>query len=144
MHSVQVAEQQQQQQQRGGASNPRPSLAAGCVRAFQGVSPSLVADLCAAAGVSPSDPPAALSDGQWAALHAGWLSWLERVQSGETPSPLPHSCWLQVLRDERVAERDPNPDVSALPVAHCAVIGSCAGALLHTPLELLKQVCLLQ
>lgn len=73
---AQVAEQQ-----RGG-----PSLAAGCVRAFQGVSPSLVADLCAAAGVSPSDAPAALSASQWAALHAAWLAWLKRVQSGEAQS----------------------------------------------------------
>ena len=73
MRPAQVAEQQ-----RGG-----PSLAAGCVRAFQGVSPSLVADLCGTAGVSASDSPAALSDGQWAALHGAWLAWLERVQSGE-------------------------------------------------------------
>jgi hypothetical protein len=78
--ATQVAEQQ-----RGGALKPGPSLAAGCVRAFQGVSPSLVADLCAAVGVSPSDAPAALSGSQWAALHAAWLAWLERVQSGEAP-----------------------------------------------------------
>jgi predicted ribosome quality control (RQC) complex YloA/Tae2 family protein len=76
---AQVAEQQ-----RGS-----PSVSAGCVRAFQGVSPSLVADLCTAAGASPSDPPDALSDGQWAALHAAWLSWLERVQSGKAQSCFP-------------------------------------------------------
>ena len=70
---AQVAEQQ-----RGSAS-----VSTGCVRAYQGVSPSLVADLSSIAGVSPGDPPAALSDGQWGALHGAWLSWLERVHTGE-------------------------------------------------------------
>ena len=135
MRAAQVAEQQQQ---RGGALKPGPSLAAGCVRAFQGVSPSLVADLCAAAGVSPSDLPAALSDSQWAALHGTWLAWLERVQSGENAVPHPCSHRLQTLLDEHVVERKPKADVSVLPGAHCAVMDSCAGALLHASLELLR------
>lgn len=63
--------------QKGGAA----SLSAGMVRAFQGVSPALAADLCDAAGV-PSDSAAeALSAQQWGALHGAWLAWLERIKN---------------------------------------------------------------
>lgn len=54
----------------------------GAVRAFMGVSPSLMSDLCEAAGVDPSTPATALSDAQWGSLYQQWEGWLSRVQAG--------------------------------------------------------------
>ncbi|GBF97380.1 hypothetical protein Rsub_11027 [Raphidocelis subcapitata] len=64
------------------AGRQRPTVAGGCVRAYRGVSPSLAAELCAAAGVRTDAEPPALSDADWASLHAAWLAWLERLGGG--------------------------------------------------------------
>ena len=64
------------------APDMRPTLAAGCLRAFRGVSPSLVQQLCSLASIPAEADPAALTGEQWAALHAQWQRWLERVASG--------------------------------------------------------------
>ncbi|PNW73302.1 hypothetical protein CHLRE_14g627150v5 [Chlamydomonas reinhardtii] len=57
----------------------------GFVRAFHGVSPALVEELCVAAGVpgAAAAPPSSLSEGQWAALHGQWLAWQRRLAAGE-------------------------------------------------------------
>lgn len=67
-----------------GRKGGSASLSGGLVRAFQGMSPWLAANLCSIAGVEAADLPEHLSDSQWAALHESWLSWLERIESGET------------------------------------------------------------
>jgi predicted ribosome quality control (RQC) complex YloA/Tae2 family protein len=68
--------------QAAAAAAAGPTVLGGCVRAYQGVSPALIEELCAAAGVPPAARPDALSDAQWKALHGAWLAWLERVESG--------------------------------------------------------------
>jgi hypothetical protein len=75
---------------RGGAAAAprRPGVAAGAVRAYQGVSPSLMEELCGAAGVDPAADPRELPDAQWGALHSAWQGWLERVESGSFAATL--------------------------------------------------------
>ena len=58
------------------------SLRNGCVRAFQGVSPTLVEELCARAEVDISSSPAQLTDDQWERLYGAWHHWLESLQHG--------------------------------------------------------------
>ena len=60
-------------------SSDLPSLA----RWLQGVSPSLVQELCGLAGVAPSSPPAGLVPEEWAALHAEWQRWLQVLEQGQ-------------------------------------------------------------
>lgn len=67
---------------RRGGSGAAPSVLGGCVRAYQGVSPALVEELCAAAGVAPGTHPGEIEEEQWGKLHAAWRGWLERVESG--------------------------------------------------------------
>ncbi|KAI8474844.1 MAG: fibronectin-binding protein A N-terminus-domain-containing protein [Monoraphidium minutum] len=73
---------------RAAAAPPRPSVLGGCVRAYQGVSPSLAEELCATAGVPPGAHPGDLRDPQWDALHGAWRGWLERVEGGRYAATL--------------------------------------------------------
>lgn len=59
-----------------------PKLLDGAVRAFQGVSPSLVHELCYTAHVSPSASVLEISTEGWALLWNAWKAWLERLQVG--------------------------------------------------------------
>jgi predicted ribosome quality control (RQC) complex YloA/Tae2 family protein len=53
-------------------------------RAYQGVSPALVSELCCTAGIDPlSGSSGDLSEAAWAELHAAWQSWLERLRTGD-------------------------------------------------------------
>lgn len=67
--------------QQAAAGHGGGTVAEGCVRAFRGVSPSLVRELCTAAGVGGDEPASALTAQQWATLHAQWQGWLERLAS---------------------------------------------------------------
>jgi hypothetical protein len=80
--------QQQQQQQR--QSEPKPqTLLSGATRAYLGVSPALVEELCLTAGVQPTAEPSTLSTESWAALFSAWQAWLVKLQSS---SFNPSSC----------------------------------------------------
>ena len=57
-------------------------MADGAVRAFQGVSPSLVHELCHAASISPTDSVHDISADGWSRLYDGWQDWLARLVSG--------------------------------------------------------------
>lgn len=70
---MQAALQQQTNRQPG-------TVLAGCVRAFRGVSPALVSELCHAAGCHYLEPAQSLTDQQWEALHAQWQRWISRLQ----------------------------------------------------------------
>jgi len=68
---------------RSASKTPRANgVAAGCVRAYMGVSPALAEQLCVLAGVDALSSPSRLSEGQWEALYAQWRMWLERVDQG--------------------------------------------------------------
>ncbi|KAG2489798.1 hypothetical protein HYH03_011747 [Edaphochlamys debaryana] len=58
-------------------------LVDGFVRAFHGVSPALVEELCAAAGVDQRSNPGALDERQWAELYDRWLTWQQRLAAGD-------------------------------------------------------------
>mmetsp|Transcript_13410 Transcript_13410/g.40547 ORF Transcript_13410/g.40547 Transcript_13410/m.40547 type:complete len:763 (-) Transcript_13410:349-2637(-) len=74
------------------------SLKGGLTRAFQGVSPGLVADLADDAGVSPSAAPDSLSQEQWAALHGAWLRWLARIDTNSfAAASTPHQGRISVI-----------------------------------------------
>jgi hypothetical protein len=80
----------------GGGGGGRPTVAGGCVRAYQGVSPALMEELCAAAGVDPGAHPQELTSAQWAALHGVWQGWLERVASGSFAATLDEAAGRSV------------------------------------------------
>eukprot|EP00879_Flechtneria_rotunda_P020093 GHRR01021133.1.p1 GENE.GHRR01021133.1~~GHRR01021133.1.p1 ORF type:complete len:570 (+),score=174.79 GHRR01021133.1:640-2349(+) len=63
------------------ASAPKPMLLAGATRAYMGVSPSLVEELCLLANVSPIANPTSLTEDDWHQLHKAWLSWHDRIHS---------------------------------------------------------------
>jgi predicted ribosome quality control (RQC) complex YloA/Tae2 family protein len=71
------------------SSSVTPSILTGCVRAYMGVSPSLVSELCHVAGVPPEAAAAEVTEGGWQDLFAAWQSWLERLDTG---SFAPTSC----------------------------------------------------
>jgi hypothetical protein len=76
----------------GSSASPAgPTVAGGLVRAYQGVGPSLAAELCASAGVAPGAAPRDLAEDAWDALHAAWLAWLERLDSGSFAATLDES-----------------------------------------------------
>ncbi|EFJ52975.1 hypothetical protein VOLCADRAFT_78603 [Volvox carteri f. nagariensis] len=58
-------------------------LVDGFIRAFHGVSPALVEEVCGAAGVTPEVRPSTLTQAQWEALYGQWMTWQERLRSGE-------------------------------------------------------------
>ncbi|GLC41662.1 hypothetical protein PLESTB_000691300 [Pleodorina starrii] len=84
-----AAAKQQQQPPRSGAGGGAAAAAGGgrlvdgFIRAFHGVSPTLVEELCGAVGVSPEASPGELVSEQWAALHGQWRTWQERLISGD-------------------------------------------------------------
>lgn len=82
VHSL-VADWQQVVVQQAAQPGKQPgSLSAALVRAFRGVSPALVRELCSAAGVAENAAPGSLTGEQWGALWQQWQHWLERVCSG--------------------------------------------------------------
>ena len=66
----------------GNSGGRKPTVLGGCVRAYSGVSPALVSELCAAASVDAAAAPRALPDDGWRRLHAEWRRWLARVADG--------------------------------------------------------------
>ena len=78
----------------GQGSNIRSA----CVRAFQGVSPSLAEELCTLAEVDGGSSPVQLSDEQWARLYGAWRHWLDSVHSSQfQPSVDPQTGRLSVI-----------------------------------------------
>ena len=74
------------------------SLLSACVRAFQGVSPALMEELCTVAEVDSSAQPTQLSDSQWHRLFSAWQHWLDVLASGKfQPAFDAHSGRLSVL-----------------------------------------------
>ena len=61
----------------------------GLTRRLQGVSPSLVQELCGVAGVAPSSPPSGLQPEEWTALHAEWQRWLQVLEQGQRHNDSP-------------------------------------------------------
>jgi predicted ribosome quality control (RQC) complex YloA/Tae2 family protein len=57
------------------------TLLSGATRAYLGVSPALVEELCLSAGVLPTAEPSALTQDQWQALYSCWQSWLTKLHS---------------------------------------------------------------
>lgn len=66
-----------------GADGAGGRLLDGFIRAFHGVSPALVAELCSTVGVTPESSPIGLSVAQWEALYGRWMEWMERLHSGD-------------------------------------------------------------
>lgn len=68
------------------------------MRAFQGVSPSLMHELCHTASISPTDSVHDISPDSWSRLFASWQSWLTRIASGNFDATRdPESGRLSVL-----------------------------------------------
>jgi hypothetical protein len=85
-------------QQQAAGGHGRGTLLDGCVRAFRGVSPSLVRELCSLAGVDPETPVDALPGEHWATLHDQWQLWLGRMASQDfAASSCPRSGAFSVL-----------------------------------------------
>lgn len=81
-----------------GHSSSRPALVrgakpqtllSGATRAYLGVSPALIEELCLSAGVSPAAEPSSLSPETWQVLYAAWQDWLTKLQD---KSFAPCSC----------------------------------------------------
>lgn len=64
------------------SSGRAPRVLDGCVRAYNGVSPALVEELCANAGISQVASPLQLTDEQWEKLFEQWQSWMSRLSTG--------------------------------------------------------------
>ncbi|WIA33408.1 hypothetical protein OEZ86_006542 [Tetradesmus obliquus] len=80
------------------APAPRETVLAGATRAYMGVSPALVEDLCTTAGISPAASPDSLTPESWQALHAAWQAWLGRLHSGNfAPSSCPATGKFSVI-----------------------------------------------
>lgn len=80
------------------ASAPRETVLAGATRAYMGVSPALVEELCATASISPAASPDSLTPESWQALHAAWQAWLGRLHSGNfAPSSCPATGKFSVI-----------------------------------------------
>lgn len=88
----------------GASSSTSETVLAGATRAYMGVSPSLVEELCQVAGVSPTASPDSLSSQEWADFHIAWLAWLDRLHSGNfTASSCSSSGKFSVLGTYSVA-----------------------------------------
>eukprot|EP00878_Enallax_costatus_P010306 GHUV01010756.1.p1 GENE.GHUV01010756.1~~GHUV01010756.1.p1 ORF type:complete len:558 (+),score=193.14 GHUV01010756.1:1099-2772(+) len=68
--------------QHSSSSSSQETVLAGATRAYMGVSPSLVEELCKTAGVNPHSRPDSLRSQDWCELHGAWLAWLDRLHSG--------------------------------------------------------------
>jgi hypothetical protein len=80
------------------APAPRETVLSGATRAYMGVSPALVEELCATAGISPTASPDSLSAEAWQAFHIAWQAWLDRLHSGNfTPSSCPATGKFSVI-----------------------------------------------
>lgn len=64
------------------STNSHGSISAGATRAYMGVSPSLVEELCQIASINPQSSPDSLTSQDWCELHSAWLIWLDRLHSG--------------------------------------------------------------
>ncbi|KAF6261230.1 fibronectin-binding protein A N-terminus-domain-containing protein [Scenedesmus sp. NREL 46B-D3] len=81
-----------------GVPAPRGTVLSGATRAYMGVSPALVQELCATAGVAPTASPDTLPPEAWQALHGAWQAWLDRLHSGSfTPSSCPATGKFSVI-----------------------------------------------
>lgn len=73
-----------------GSTHTKPqTLLSGATRAYLGVSPALVEELCLTAGVLPSAEPSSLSPETWQRLFGAWQGWLTRLGSKDF---IPCSC----------------------------------------------------
>ncbi len=84
-HASSIPPPSEEQDTLGGNHTPglrHGTLVEGLTRAFNGVSPSLVEQLCAACGPGGPSPWAEAATGmdasQWTALHTQWQAWLLR------------------------------------------------------------------
>ena len=57
-------------------------LSVAVAKAFQGVSPTLVAELCDRACVSATVPVEVIESQAWDRLYGAWLHWLQLLQEG--------------------------------------------------------------
>lgn len=74
------------------------TVLSGTTRAYMGVSPSLVEELCHLAGVSPAAEPDTLAPQAWQDLHQAWLTWLDRLHSKKfTASTCPATGKFSVI-----------------------------------------------
>lgn len=90
-----------------------PTLQQVAVRGFRGVSPQLVRDLAAAAGVPDGAVPATLAPEQWQQLWEAWQGWLARLASGTyAASTCPDSGAYSLLGTQ------PQPVPALLPFLH--------------------------
>ncbi|PNH11359.1 hypothetical protein TSOC_001768 [Tetrabaena socialis] len=98
----------------GAAAAGSGRLLDGFVRAFHGVSPALVEELCRGAGVDPAASPVAVGADDWAALYGGWLGWQEQLRGGD----------FAATSDPKTGSHPPPPRYSVfggLPRAHASV-----------------------
>jgi predicted ribosome quality control (RQC) complex YloA/Tae2 family protein len=58
------------------------SIREACVRAYSGVSPALMRELCSAARIDNKAAVVSLSEEQWVGLHEHWSAWVQRILSG--------------------------------------------------------------
>ena len=73
-------------------------LATQVTLAVQGVSPSLISEICALAEVDPDTPTAQLQPGEWERLHKQWRGWLLIVSSGSfAPCVQPETGRVSVI-----------------------------------------------
>lgn len=72
-----------------GRSAKPQTLLSGATRAYLGVSPALVEELCLSAGISPNAEPSTVGAEHWQALFASWQAWLRKLQD---KSFAPCSC----------------------------------------------------
>jgi len=74
------------------------TILAGMTRAYMGVSPALVEQLCIATGIAADSSPDSLSPEDWQQLHQAWLGWLDKLHSKNfTPSSCPITGKYSVL-----------------------------------------------
>jgi predicted ribosome quality control (RQC) complex YloA/Tae2 family protein len=80
------------------AAVPRETVLAGATRAYMGVSPALIEELCSIAGILAAASPDSLTPEAWQELHTAWQAWLEKLHSGNfTPSSCPATGKFSVI-----------------------------------------------
>ncbi|CAL8465919.1 g5455 [Coccomyxa elongata] len=74
------------------------TVAQALVRAYQGIGPALVAELCKAADVDPELLPRELKEAEWAGLFEEWRAWVRSVTLGRfRPAADPATGRISVL-----------------------------------------------